>query len=187
METPKEFGNVGSTKDLITQSFVTSGGSNEAHALFIRGLALHLKLEPHEVSNILKRSVESFDKNEIHELLQKMSSYHGENANAKTRTGETLRAFKQFETTDIISALIPADQAAFKIFLANEEKYDQTTIDKALTKVWGTSDETIRYSDLKAINAELGVYNELAWWKKMPMDQKDLLISNGKDILQSFS
>jgi len=184
MEVPIELGNVGPTKDLIAQSFIISGGSNEAHALFIRGLALHLKLEPNEVSKTLRIAAEDLDKDDVRELMKQMGSYHSGNDNAKQRTGETLRVFKKFDTGVIIAALIPSDQTAFRLFLANEDKYDQTIIDKALIKTWETSDKTQRYSDLKAINAELGLYNNLEWWKKMPDKEKQLMKTRGEILLR---
>lgn len=181
-----EVAKLGSTKEIVKQSFIVSGGSNEAHALFIRGLALHLKMPPHEVSTILRRSVETYKTEDIKDLMKTMGEKHSGNQNAKDRTVQTLHAFKQFDTSDIISALIPADQTAFHVLLANnEDVYSQSVIDKALTRVWESSDETKRYSDLKAVNAELGAYKGLSWWEATPDEQKSVLIKRGQEILRT--
>lgn len=183
MEPIKEFGNVGSIKDLIAQSFIVSGGSLAAHGFFIRGLAKHLNLEPDEVSQTFKKTILDFSKTDIKDLLKTMTDSHKQNESAKGNTIGVLRNFKDLDISEILAEQIPIHQNAFNLFLANEEKYDMATIDRAVSRAWESNSKVKTYSDLKSINAELGLYDNLEWWKMMPESEKNDITNLGKKLL----
>ncbi len=174
------------TFELVAESFEVSGGSNQAHALYIRGIALHLGMESHQVSQILKNRAASLDKNEFHTLMKRMAQGHKANQLATSRTSETIAFFTGEPKQNAISELIPDDQHAFhRLLQLNDGKYQQSQIDKALKKIWESPARESINNDMKALSAELGAYNDTNWWEKTDSTKKQTLTEHGKEILNS--
>ncbi len=173
------------TARLIAESFEVSGGSNEAHALYIRGIAIHLGIETNQVSQILRSRAKSLDINEFHTLMTRMAGGHKGNETARFRTSQTLRVFADEPKQITISDLIPENQMAFKkLMFAVENQYTQGQVDRALKSVWETPDRNSVNQDMRALSAELGAYSGLTWWDNMNENTKSQLKERGRKLLE---
>lgn len=173
------------TARLIAESFEVSGGSNEAHALYIRGIAIHLGIETTQVSQILRGRAKSLDTNEFHTLMTRMAGGHKGNETARFRTSQTLKVFADEPKQTTISDLIPENQMAFKkLMFAVENQYAQSQVDMVLKRIWETPDRNSVNNDMRALAAELGAYNGLTWWDNMSENRKIQLKERGKKLLE---
>lgn len=184
MEVKPSVDKLGSTKDLIIESFMASRGSLQSQALFMQGLALYNKSSYQEVSEIFEQTINNFTSEDLKDIFKAMGKGHQNNQAAKDRTAVTIRDYKEKPRNVLLQNVMPSKISILTIWeLAESRGWSEPQINEILLKIW-EGDSEKRVARIQYLSAALGLYGGEYWFQEMPSERKKELVDKGKELLE---